>query len=77
MKEATFQAEIIKRKGCVEEIFWRFPHIGELIIDQLDNQSLTKTREVNKWWQNFVDSVFTLERSKITFTFQTNWLGKG
>ena len=56
LKAATFQAEIIKRKGYVEEIFWRFPHIGELIIDQLDNQSLTKTREVNKWWQNFVDN---------------------
>ena len=41
LKAATFQAEIIKRKGCVEEIFWRFPHIGEQIIDQLDNQSLT------------------------------------
>ena len=56
LKAATFQAEVIKRKGYVEEIFWRFPHIGELIIDQLDNQSLTKTREVNKWWQNFVDN---------------------
>ena len=56
LKAATFQAEVIKRKGYFEEIFWRFPHIGDLIIDQLDNQSLTKTREVNKCWQNFIDN---------------------
>ena len=56
LKAATFQAEVIKRKGYLEEIFWRFPHIGELIIEQLDNQSLTKTREVNKWWQSFVEN---------------------
>ena len=41
-KAVSFQAEVIKRKGYLEEIFWRFPHIGELMIDQLDNQSLTK-----------------------------------
>ena len=56
LKAATFQAEVIKRKFNLEEIFWRFPHIGELIIEQLDNQSLTKTREVNKWWQSFVEN---------------------
>ena len=64
-KAITFQAEVIKRKGYLEEIFWRFPHIGELMIEQLDNQSLTKTREVNKWWQRFVDNEKCLYIRKI------------
>ena len=64
-KAVSFQAEVIKRKGYLEEIFWRFPHIGELMIEQLDNQSLTKTREVNKWWQRFVDNEKCLYIRKI------------
>ena len=63
--EATFQAEVIKRKFYLEEIFRRFPHIGELIIEQLDNQSLTKTREVNRWWLSFVDNEKCLYIRKI------------
>ena len=64
-KAVSFQAEVIKRKGYLEEIFWRFPHIGELMIEQLDNQSLTKTRKVNKWWQRFVDNEKCLYIRKI------------
>ena len=56
-KAATFQIEFIKRKGHLEEIFWRVPHIGEMIFDQLDNQSLTKCREVNRWWKIYIDSL--------------------
>ena len=35
LKAATFQAEVIKRKGYLEEIFWRFPHIGELVASRI------------------------------------------
>ena len=34
--------ESIKRKGKIEEIFWRFPHLGLDIFEKLDNQHLTK-----------------------------------
>ena len=34
--------ESIKRKGKIEEIFWRFPHLGLDILEKLDNQHLTK-----------------------------------
>ena len=40
VEAAEFKIEFIKRKGHVEEIFWRFPHIGEKIFDQLDSESL-------------------------------------
>ena len=40
VEAAEFNIEFIKRKGNVEEIFWRFPHIGEKIFEQLDSASL-------------------------------------
>ena len=52
---AQFQVEIFKRKRNIEEIFWRFPHIGEQILAKIDNPSVGNCRQVNKWWCNFVD----------------------
>ena len=54
-ENAQFQVEIFKRKHNVEEIFWRFPHIGEQILEKIDNQSVANCRQVNKWWYKFVD----------------------
>ena len=31
------------------------PHIGEQIFEELDNQSLTKCREVCKSWKKIID----------------------
>ena len=45
---------VVERKGCIEESFWRFPHIGEQIFKELDDNSLYKCLEVNKWWQKFI-----------------------
>ena len=54
-EDAEFELEVLKRKKNVEEIFWRFPHLGKNVLEELDNESLVKCREVNKWWQDFVD----------------------
>ena len=40
LKVAKFQVETIKRRGYIEEIFWRFPHIGTQILEELDILSL-------------------------------------
>ena len=40
LKVAKFQVETIKRRGYIEEIFWRFPHIGTQILEELDISSL-------------------------------------
>ena len=48
------EIEVVKRKGCIEETFWRFPHIGEQIFEELDNTTLFKCLEINKWWQKFI-----------------------
>ena len=48
---AKFQVEAIERKNHIEEIFWRFPRVGKQIIEELDNQSLTKCRSVSKCWE--------------------------
>ena len=49
------EIEVAKRKGCIEETFWRFPHIGEQIFEELDETSLFKCLEINKWWQKIVN----------------------
>ena len=54
-ENAQFHVEIFKRKRNVEEIFWRFPHIGEKILEKIDNESVANCRQVNKWWCKFVD----------------------
>ena len=49
-------ASIIEfKKGTLEEIILRFPHLGESIFEQLDNESLAKSREVCDFWKNFVE----------------------
>ena len=56
VESAKFKVETIKRKNHVEEIFWRFPHLGTQILEKLDNTSLVKCREISSWWKKFVDS---------------------
>ena len=48
------ELEVIKRKGFIEETFWRFPHIAKQIFEELDEISLSKCLEINKWWQKTV-----------------------
>ena len=54
---AQFQVEIFKRKRNIEEIFWRFPHIGEQILAKIDNPSVGNCRQVNKWWCKSLNSL--------------------
>ena len=64
-EEAEFELEIIKRKTNIEEIFWRFSHMGRQILEELDSQSLVECYEVNKWWQQFMDGQKTIYIRKI------------
>ena len=54
VEEIELEIEVVKRKGCIEETFWRFPHIGQQIFEELENISLAKCLEINKWWQKFI-----------------------
>ena len=38
----------------MEEIFLRFPHIGEQIFEGIDDRTITKCREVTKSWNTFL-----------------------
>ena len=40
----------------MEEVIERFPYLCECIFSELDNDSLTKCREVSKGWRQAVDS---------------------
>ena len=43
-------------KPTMEESFFRFPHIGEQILEQLDSKTLTKCREINNLWREYIDN---------------------
>ena len=60
VEAAKFKVETIKRKNHIEEIFWRFPHLGTQILENVDNNSLVNCREISRWWKKFVDSDKTL-----------------
>ena len=44
----------------MEEVLLRFHQIGKKIFEELDNQSLTKCREVNESWRGFIDGEKTV-----------------
>ena len=39
----------------MENFLLRFPGVAEEIFKQLDNQTLTKCKEVDRTWRNFLD----------------------
>ena len=47
-------------KGQIEETFLRFPHLGEQILENLDNQSLLECKQVSKQWSDFLNETKAL-----------------
>jgi len=39
----------------MRDLILRFPHVAEQIFQQLDNEGLAKSREVEKLWKKFID----------------------
>ena len=39
----------------MQDLMLKFPHLPEQIFQKLDNESLLKSREVAKSWQNIID----------------------
>ena len=39
----------------MEDVLLRFPHISGQILEKLDNESLTKCREVSRIWKKVID----------------------
>ena len=40
----------------MEEMLWRFPHIGQEIFLQLNDQSISECREISQSWQEFINN---------------------
>ena len=40
----------------MEEVFLRFPHLAESLYENLDDQNLSKCREVGRSWNSFIDN---------------------
>ena len=54
VKAVKMEIETIKIKGQFEETFVRFPHLGEKILENLDDQCLFECQKVSKPWQDFI-----------------------
>ena len=46
-----YRSQLPDMKG----VMLRFPHLAEQILQKLDNEGLTKSREVEPLWQEFID----------------------
>ena len=60
--------------SIMEEIILRFPVIAEQIFDQLDNQNVTKCREICKSWYDVTDRLQWIRKiQKLTKDHQISW----
>ena len=39
----------------MEDMLWKFPHIGQQIFNELNDNDLTKSREISQSWRKFID----------------------
>ena len=53
-KAIKMKTEAKKVKGQIEDMFLRFPHIGEQILEKLDGDNLSKCQKVSKPWKDFI-----------------------
>lgn len=72
-ENAKFQVDIIKRKNHIEEIFWRFPHVGQQIFEKLDNQSLAKCQIVSPLWKKSIEDYNIILKYSANYVFPANW----
>ena len=56
-KAIKMKTEANKIKGQIEDVFLRFPHIGEQILEKLEDDSLSKCQKVSKPWKDFIAKV--------------------
>ena len=54
VKVVKMEIENIRIKDQIEETFLRFPHIGEQILENLDDQCLFECQKISRPWQDFI-----------------------
>ena len=68
---------VVHHKPEMEEIFLRFPHLGESIFILLDNKSISSSREVDIRWKTFLDQEaskkFQIRLIKSTLNIGNSW----
>jgi len=58
----------------MEEILWRFPHIGKKIFKNLSNKNLVKCKMVSKSWNDFIiNQKFYQQRVHYEKLREKNW----
>ena len=44
----------------MEDMLWRFPHVGEQVFKKLSNKSLIKCMKIARTWENFIKNEIKL-----------------
>ena len=63
----------------MEEVFVRFPNVGQKIFKKINDQNLVKCQKISKIWQNFIENDSLLWKRRIhKFTknqveFKNDW----
>ena len=45
---------IEKQQPSMEDMLWKFPHIGENIFKKLSNKNLAKSKKISRSWEYFI-----------------------
>ena len=59
----------------MEDMLWKFPHVGQQIFKKLSNKNLTKSKEVARTWEHFIINERFYKQKVHYETKQKDWLG--
>ena len=45
---------VLKQHSTMEDMFWRFPHIGDQILKKLSNKSIVNSKKLARTWNCFI-----------------------
>ena len=45
---------MLKQGATMEDMLWKFPHVGQQIFKKLSNKNLVKIKEVARSWEHFI-----------------------
>ena len=45
---------VLTEDPIMEDMLWKFPHVGQQIFKKLSNKNLAKSKKVAKTWENFI-----------------------
>ena len=61
---------VLKQHSTMEDMFWRFPHIGDQILKKLSNKSIVNSKKLARTWNCFIKNAKFYQKRIRFVTFQ-------